>query len=635
MSDSRVSSRHHRISRKPREAHMALFGPSRTGKTVLMQMLAEQDIIAGHGITVIDPHGSLTDALTAFLSASPIARFRKIRIFKPAHADFSFGYNILGADTATPEGWAAAASAFVSVMDRLSGTDSQSRPQVLETTFLTALPISRHNLTLVETPIISATQAQAELRELLTAAYPVPYVQTRWDDLNMLARVKPRDFAEMFGALNRRLTPIVAQPKIARIVGTRENNFRPDAAMDGQEVVFFNLAGLEEKEQDLIGALLVRGYFGSAKKRAIGSVRHYMYIDEAERFFTEDAARGLDQTAKFGLSYVASFQRIGQIKAKGDFIADAVITNTAVKAVFRQPDPDAAEYFCRLLFTGRLSLITPKPFFTPAVIGHEIIKLKDSGASRARAIGESVGETEGAGETVAIGATQSMLHQLDNGYAIVPTDPLSMTVGTSENRGSSNFSAASRSASRVDIEGAMSSEHEALRPIIAAVSATTYSKDDMMWRMQGELQSLPRRCCFLKIEEAPPVLIATREIRPIYFTKRAAEVFVPEYERRVMLACPYTLPAAEADRRISERFAELTKPKPPPEPALKAPREPLPAVKELKDLLAEISPPETDPEPPPPPRPPPKKRPPKGGKPRLVISNAIPVPPKRGGPKPL
>lgn len=337
MTEVRIGNKHPGIAGKPREAHSVLIGPSRTGKSVTMQMMAEQDIIAGHGITVIDPHGSLTDPLTAFLSTSPITRFRKIRIFKPANPEFSFGYNILHSDTATPEGWATAASAFVSVMDRLSGTESQTRPQYLETTFLVGLALSRHDLTLADAHIFSATQAQADARELLTAAYPVPYVQARWDDLNALARSKPRDFTEMFAAFNRRQTPLIAQPKIARIVGTREpeNCFSPRRAMDEKEVVLFNLAGLEEKEQDLIGTLLGRGYFTAAKQRPIGAPRHYKYTDESDRLMTEDNARGLDQCAKFGLSEIMSIQRRGQIDDKGDFIADAVMTNTAIKFVFR------------------------------------------------------------------------------------------------------------------------------------------------------------------------------------------------------------------------------------------------------------------------------------------------------------
>lgn len=270
--------------------------------------------------------------------------------------------------------------------------------------------------------------------------------------------------------------------------------------------------------------------------------------------------------------------------------------------------------------------------------------MRGSAKSHARALGESASESEGVGEMASFGAMQSMFHPLENGYAIVPADPLSMTVGTSESRGSSNFSATARSRSRVDIEGETSSEHESLRPIIAAVAGAAYTKDEMMWRMQGELQSLPRRCCFLKIEEAPPVLIATRDVRPIYHTKRAAELFVPDFERRVMISCPYTISAAEADRRIAARLAELTKP---PEPKVIEPdthREPIPSIpvvdaphdyaakflkgsakkKTSKEKSKTLEPLPDPPEPPP-------KRPPRGGKPRLVHTNENP-PPKKSSP---
>src|SRR5207237_784506 len=73
---------------------------------------------------------------------------------------------------------------------------------------------------------------------------------------------------------------------------------------------------------------------------------------------------------------------------------------------------------------------------------------------------------------------------------------------------------------------------------------------------------------------------------------------------------------------------------PPPEPDIRASREPLPAVEELRALLEETSEANRAPEPEPPPSPKPikpkPKRPPKGPfKPRIVGGNPdIPLPPK-------
>ncbi len=113
--------------------------------------------------------------------------------------------------------------------------------------------------------------------------------------------------------------------------------------------------------------------------------------------------------------------------------------------------------------------------------------------------------------------------------------------------------------------------------------------------------------------------------------------------RRFIDASPSSMPIEEAKTALAARKAQIIAAAkqhaaPPPEPDLKAPREPLPAVKELRDILADISAVTPDPEPEPPkPTKPKPKRPPKGPfKPRIVGGNPdIPLPPKNSGPKPL
>jgi ABC-type phosphate/phosphonate transport system ATPase subunit len=55
------------IRQTDRRAHMYLIGKTGTGKSTLLEMLVRQDIQAGQGIALLDPHGDLAERVLASL----------------------------------------------------------------------------------------------------------------------------------------------------------------------------------------------------------------------------------------------------------------------------------------------------------------------------------------------------------------------------------------------------------------------------------------------------------------------------------------------------------------------------------------------------------------------------------------
>ena len=58
-----------RLSDEVRSRHLHVVGASGTGKSKFLEMLIRQDIVAGRGVCVIDPHGPLADAIVRFSQA--------------------------------------------------------------------------------------------------------------------------------------------------------------------------------------------------------------------------------------------------------------------------------------------------------------------------------------------------------------------------------------------------------------------------------------------------------------------------------------------------------------------------------------------------------------------------------------
>jgi septin family protein len=64
-----------------RRHHLYTIGKSGTGKTTFLHNLIVQDICAGHGVGVIDPHGDLASDLLDYI---PRNRIEDVVYFNPA-----------------------------------------------------------------------------------------------------------------------------------------------------------------------------------------------------------------------------------------------------------------------------------------------------------------------------------------------------------------------------------------------------------------------------------------------------------------------------------------------------------------------------------------------------------------------
>src|SRR5438093_12367487 len=55
------------IKQADRRAHMYMIGKTGTGKSTLLETLIRQDLTAGEGLALLDPHGDLVERVVATL----------------------------------------------------------------------------------------------------------------------------------------------------------------------------------------------------------------------------------------------------------------------------------------------------------------------------------------------------------------------------------------------------------------------------------------------------------------------------------------------------------------------------------------------------------------------------------------
>ncbi|MBI1784696.1 type IV secretion system DNA-binding domain-containing protein [Candidatus Sumerlaeota bacterium] len=80
------------LSRADRRQHVYCIGQTGAGKTTLLRNLILQDIEAGRGVAVIDPHGDLAHDL---LDHIPRRRTDDLVYFNPADLEHPVGFNLL------------------------------------------------------------------------------------------------------------------------------------------------------------------------------------------------------------------------------------------------------------------------------------------------------------------------------------------------------------------------------------------------------------------------------------------------------------------------------------------------------------------------------------------------------------
>jgi hypothetical protein len=82
------------LEQRDRRQHLYFIGKSGTGKSALLRNLVMQDILAGEGVAVLDPHGDLAEEL---LDCIPPSRIDDTIYLDPADHDHPIPFNLLRA----------------------------------------------------------------------------------------------------------------------------------------------------------------------------------------------------------------------------------------------------------------------------------------------------------------------------------------------------------------------------------------------------------------------------------------------------------------------------------------------------------------------------------------------------------
>lgn len=309
-----------------RRLHTNIIGKTGMGKSNLMHHLIHQDIAHGRGVAVIDPHGTLVQAVLQ--TSIPESRVDDVIILDLQNQNYPPPINPMrGAKSYVEVG------RVVSVLEKLfSGTDQQVR---LARYIRAGVALLQED----QTPTmrdISRLFSDNEYRHALLDKTNNPFAQDVWEHFETLSAAQK---AQIHDPILSRLSHFYGNPALYPIL------CHPQALpiknwMLQKKIILISLAMSEdtaaEQERNLIGSLVVSLLQMSAMDDK--SEPFFAYIDEVQKFVTTSLDIVLSEARKFGLALTVANQFLGQLEGK---TLEAVMGNVGTTIAFRCSPQDA------------------------------------------------------------------------------------------------------------------------------------------------------------------------------------------------------------------------------------------------------------------------------------------------------
>jgi len=315
-----------------RATHTFVIGQPGTGKSRALESWIRQDILAGNGVGVIDPHGDLFHNLVYFLSRRPEAWERAV-IIDPCSPKWVVGFNPLEAVQGLSQ---ERLSLFLTdVVVKMWKVDAVSAPRMVWLLTNSFLALSALHLTLLDLPRFLLDR---EFREGLMPRLQHQEVKAYFQHEYPLSQ----------GAVHQWATPVLN--KIGGLVFDRDVrlmlgggsrlNFRQ--VLDHKLILLVNLSKgiLGEGTSSLIGAFIVAHIQKAALSRADVQKRqpYYLYLDEFQNYTTDNIKDVLSESRKYGLSLTLAHQYLEQLSSD---MYSAVLNTSGTMVCFRVGYRDA------------------------------------------------------------------------------------------------------------------------------------------------------------------------------------------------------------------------------------------------------------------------------------------------------
>ncbi len=321
------------IRQADRRAHLYVIGKTGTGKSTLLETMIRQDLAAGRGLAVFDPHGDLIERV---LAAVPEKRKGDLIYFNvPDHAR-PLGFNPL--ESVPSEKRPLAASGMLEVFKKIWHDSWGPRTEHILRNALLAL-LDQPEATLAD---ILSLMDDASFRRIAASRVHNAQVRNFW--LREYESYPARFRAEAIAPTLNKVGAFLADPALNAIVTQPKSAFDLRRVMDDGRILLVNLAKgkIGGDTAALLGAMLVSRIGLTALSRADVPENErrdfYLFLDEFQSFTTLSLANMLSELRKYRVNLILAHQYLAQLDLQ---VRDAILGNAGSILSFRLGLADA------------------------------------------------------------------------------------------------------------------------------------------------------------------------------------------------------------------------------------------------------------------------------------------------------
>lgn len=298
------------LSSEGRRQGTYVLGINGTGKSTLLLNVALEDIRAGDGLCLLDPHGDLIEEV---ITRVPPERADDVILFDPADIDYPFGLNLFECpDRDDPRFVDRVCSEIVLTFKKLFPDFWGPRMEDL----------IRHSvLTLIATPDCTLLDmlpllTDEEARRRYVSRTNDPIIRHYWEQAFPENR---RTQGEWVSSSLNKIGRFLTNPVIRNIVSQPRSSFDFRTIMDEGKVLLVNLSKgqLGEDNSALLGSVLVGKILIAALSRAEVPLEQrrpfHLIVDEYHSFATESFPTLQSEGRKFAIDTIVAHQYRDQL----------------------------------------------------------------------------------------------------------------------------------------------------------------------------------------------------------------------------------------------------------------------------------------------------------------------------------
>lgn len=314
-----------RLSTNDRRRHTYIIGQTGTGKSVLLENLAFQDMMDGKGFAFVDPHG---DSVEALLGKIPKERVEDVIYFNPGDMTNPIGLNMFEFDHPDQKDFL-----VQEAINMLYGLYDPGHTGIvgprLEHIFRNAallLMSDPNGGTFIDIPklLIDNNFMKSKLKYVTDQS-----VLDFWTK-EFPASQRSNEAGEVISWVVSKFGPFISNDAMRNILGQTKSGFNLRDIMDNKKILLVNLSKgrMGELNSKLLGIIFIMKFQVAAMGRAdIPEDQRQdfsLYVDEFQNFATESFESILSEARKYRLNLILGNQFMTQLTDK---IREAIIGN--------------------------------------------------------------------------------------------------------------------------------------------------------------------------------------------------------------------------------------------------------------------------------------------------------------------